>query len=48
MTLEERRKLLITLLVDPDEAVRTAAAEVLEQLESAQDLGQIIANLNFV
>ena len=42
MTLEERRKLLVTLLVDPDEAVRTAAAEVIEQLESFQDLDQII------
>ena len=45
MNLEERRKLLVDLLADPDESVAAAAAAVIEQLESFQDLQQIVANL---
>lgn len=45
MSLEQRRKLMIELLSDPVEEVRAAAAAGLEQLESFQDLGQIIQGL---
>ena len=45
MTLEERRKLLVGLLGDADSGVRAAAAGSLEQLESYQDLAQIVAAL---
>ena len=45
MSLEQRRKLLVTLLVDPEQDVRDAAAVALEKLESFLDLDQIITEL---
>ncbi|PLX72361.1 MAG: hypothetical protein C0614_13950, partial [Desulfuromonas sp.] len=42
MSLELRRKLLIKLLVDPEQGVRDAAAAALEKLESFLDLDQIV------
>lgn len=45
MSLEQRRNLLIELLSDTEEEVRTAAADALERLESFQDLAQIVADL---
>mgnify|MGYP001241971772 CR=1 FL=1 len=45
MSFEQRRKLLIKLLVDPDKDVRDAAAKALERFESYLDLDQIITEL---
>jgi len=45
MTLEQRRNLLIALLNDSEESVRTAAAAALERLESCLDLPQVIRDL---
>ncbi len=45
MSLEQRRNLLIELLNDSEESVRSAAAAALERLESFQDLSQIIQDL---
>ena len=46
MSLEQRRNLLIELLNDSEEEVRTAAAAALERLESFQDLAQIVEDLS--
>ena len=45
MSLEQRRNLLIELLNDSEEEVRTAAAAALERLESFQDLSKIVEEL---
>jgi HEAT repeat protein len=45
MSLEQRRNLLIELLNDSEEDVRTAASAALERLESFQDLSQSVKDL---
>jgi HEAT repeat protein len=45
VSLENRRTLLVGLLGDTDAGVRAAAAAALEQLESLQELGTLIAAL---
>ena len=45
MSLEKRRNLLIELLNDSEEGVRTAAAAALEKLESFQDMDKIVSDL---
>lgn len=45
MSLEQRRNLLIELLNDSEEEVRTAAATALERLESFQDMSKIVEEL---
>ena len=45
MVLEERRKLLIECLNDPDDKVSSAAASALEKLEALSGLTQIFEGL---